>query len=81
MCNSSIGPGKPLSEPAAILPEGLSAAVGAVTADPIVIVGDAAIRAASALDERCEATIVEIGVAAGYRRVTRQRCGAGGAAR
>jgi tRNA threonylcarbamoyladenosine biosynthesis protein TsaB len=52
--------GYPLSEPAAVLPEALSAAVGAVTADPIVVVGDAAIRAASALDERCEATIVEM---------------------
>ena len=47
--------GQPLFEPAAILPEALAAAVDGVTADPIVIAGDAAIRAAAALDGRCGA--------------------------
>ncbi len=52
--------GQPLSPPAAILPEALSAAVATVTADPIVIAGDAALRAAAALHGSCEAAIAKV---------------------
>lgn len=52
--------GQPLPHPAAILPEALSAAVAAVTAGPIVIAGDAALRAAAAVDGRCEAVIAKL---------------------
>ncbi len=51
--------GQQLSAPAAILPEALSAVVAAVTVDPIVLTGDAALRGAAALDGLHQAAVAE----------------------
>lgn len=52
--------GRPLSEPAAVLPEALAAAVAAVVAgDPLAIVGDAAARAADALADRAATLLLQ----------------------
>ncbi len=51
--------GRPLSEPAATLPEMLAAALAVARTQPIAIVGDAAARAAAALDGYLDRTVVE----------------------
>ncbi len=67
--------GQALFEPAAILPEALASAVDGVTADTIVIAGDAAIRAATALDGRGGAAIAKSALppATGVLRVALRR--------